>query len=157
MNERRLAYQGAVKLAEGEKMDYIANVVLKQQLAEHEQDRKEISLRRRRAQSMAERRAKLASLQPVQAETLASQAQSEQLVTLGAQIELADTQADATEELNETRADAPAELDEAKSAQENEKAPSAPEPRPSAKPATAEATEAVTAGLFGTSGRRRRK
>lgn len=165
MNERRLAYQGAVTLAEEEKTDYIAKVVLEQQLAEHEMDSKDISLRRKRAQTKAAQRARLAAKEIEAAEL---KAQAEQPVQLGAQPEQF-VQSEAQSEqvvqseaqpdqpkLGEPNADAIVDAAEAQiPVEKSEQAP--PKPLPSTKSDRAEATEAVTAGLFGSRGRQRRR
>ncbi|KAF9077824.1 mitochondrial 39-S ribosomal protein L47 (MRP-L47)-domain-containing protein [Rhodocollybia butyracea] len=142
MNERRLAYQGAIKLAEEEKTDHIAKVVLKQQLTEHEDDSKNISVRRLRAQRKAAQRARLAARDTVQTTTVESEAQPEQVVQLEAQAELGEPKASATAEAQPPVA-------------KLEHAP--PKPRSSIKSDRAEATEAVTEGLFGSRGRQQRR
>ncbi|KAF5385636.1 hypothetical protein D9757_005518 [Collybiopsis confluens] len=49
MNERRLAYEGAVQLAEGQKKAHIANIVLQQQLADHKTERQSLVGRQKSA------------------------------------------------------------------------------------------------------------
>lgn len=142
MNERRLAYQGAVKLAEEEKTDHIAKVVLKQQLTEHQDDTKNISVRRLRAQRKAAQIARLAARDTVlQTATVEPEAQLEQLVQLEAQAELDKPKVDATAE-----------------AQPPVQKPKHAPPKPlSIKSGRAEATKAVAEGLFGSRGRQRRR
>ncbi|KAJ4482058.1 mitochondrial 39-S ribosomal protein L47 (MRP-L47)-domain-containing protein, partial [Lentinula aciculospora] len=58
MNERRLAYEGAVKLADEEKTAHITNLVLEKQLAEHQKEREQLFQRQKRARIRAARDAK---------------------------------------------------------------------------------------------------
>ncbi|KAJ3995717.1 mitochondrial 39-S ribosomal protein L47 (MRP-L47)-domain-containing protein [Lentinula boryana] len=154
MNERRLAYEGALKLAEEEKTAHITNLVLKQQLAEHQKER-ELFRRQKRARIRAAREAKRKAEQArkevhitaVQSEVQSSVKQQD-IVTAGP--DSIDNKIDAPEA-------APLhpqsiKTGTAQSAQTIEK----PEQTPKARSSPAEsASEAATAGLFGTRGRRR--
>ncbi|KAK7056767.1 54S ribosomal protein L4 mitochondrial [Paramarasmius palmivorus] len=60
MNERRLAYEGAIELAEQEKQDHLDEVVLQHQVAEYKKDRRRLALRAAREAREAKEKRKAA-------------------------------------------------------------------------------------------------
>ncbi|KAJ3791220.1 mitochondrial 39-S ribosomal protein L47 (MRP-L47)-domain-containing protein [Lentinula aff. detonsa] len=150
MNERRLAYEGALKLAEEEKTAHITNLVLKQQLAEHQKER-ELFRRQKRARIRAAREAKRKAEQArkeIHVAEVQSSVKEQDIVT--AEPDSIDKKIDAPE----ATAQHPQSIKTgtAQSAQTIEK----PEQTPKARSSPVEsASEAATAGLFGTRGRRR--
>ncbi|KAJ3813348.1 mitochondrial 39-S ribosomal protein L47 (MRP-L47)-domain-containing protein [Lentinula lateritia] len=184
MNERRLAYEGAVTLAEEEKMAHLTNLVLKQQTTEYRTEREHLLGRQKRAKMKAVREAKRVKVQAkmeAQAKTEAQvemeaqaktevqaemEAETETEVrtavvqldsergTVTAQPESVEVKTNTPEESAslepvETKTDAPEVV---QSQQVIEKSEQTTKFRPSQ---SESASEAATAGLFGTRGRRR--
>ncbi|GAV99934.1 MRP-L47-domain-containing protein [Lentinula edodes] len=154
MNERRLAYEGAVTLAEEEKMAHVTNLVLKQQTAEYRTEREHLLGRQKRAKMKAIREAKRVKMQAkmeAQAE-MEAQAKTEVQAETETEARTAVVQLDkesASLEPVETKTDAPEVV---QPQQVVEKSEQTPKFRPSQ---SESASEVATAGLFGTRGRRR--
>ncbi|KAJ3715350.1 mitochondrial 39-S ribosomal protein L47 (MRP-L47)-domain-containing protein [Lentinula raphanica] len=159
MNERRLAYEGAMELAEEEKTAHITNLVLKQQLADHQTERTKFLSRQKRARIRAARDAKRKAEQPgekeatatVEVEMIAEETTSEPVAAEG-KVDVPEATAQ-NERIRTTGATASAESSPAaKNAEGSEK----PEQMPKARYSSSEsASEAATAGLFGHSRGRR--
>ncbi|ESK95031.1 54s ribosomal protein l4 [Moniliophthora roreri MCA 2997] len=93
MNERRLAYEGAVKLAEQEKQDHLDRVVLDHQMSQYYKERKQLRWReanreKRQEAKEAKTSAKTAEVEPVSTNvdvTTQAQAHSEGSAQVGSQ------------------------------------------------------------------------
>ncbi|KAE9395080.1 hypothetical protein BT96DRAFT_923105 [Gymnopus androsaceus JB14] len=145
MNERRLAYEGAVKLAEEEKKSHITDLVLKQQLAEHQQEREQLVKRQGEARLKAAEAKEVAEavLEDKVGDDLESADIAEEVTTAGEEVEQV-AESDIGNDVKEAEIKAKAE-----------ETPSTPNVAPR-KSNQESASEAATAGLFGrTRGRRR--
>ncbi|KIK52047.1 hypothetical protein GYMLUDRAFT_208245 [Collybiopsis luxurians FD-317 M1] len=140
MNERRLAYEGAVKLAEEQKTAHTTKLVLQQQLADHQKERQELFGRQRSSRlKLAAKRAaeKRAAKEQEQAEA------AEEIQAVGEAAPLAEVaEAAPTVESVETKEDAP----------ETPKVEAVPSEKPGIKSSPRKlesATDVASAGLFG--------
>ncbi|KAJ4491462.1 mitochondrial 39-S ribosomal protein L47 (MRP-L47)-domain-containing protein [Lentinula edodes] len=174
MNERRLAYEGAVTLAEEEKMAHVTNLVLKQQTAEYRTEREHLLGRQKRAKMKAIREAKRVKMQAqmeAQAEMKAQaktevQAESEtEARTAVVQLDSEQDPVTAQPESVEVKTDTPEESASLEPVETKTDAPEVVQPQQVVekseqttkfRPSQSEsASEVATAGLFGTRGRRR--
>lgn len=144
MNERRLAYEGALKLAEEEKKSHITDLVLEHQLSEHRTEREKLIARQRVARLRAAK-AKEAGLGVVEEGKLGNDTENT------AETEIAvGTQKAASSDIEHDVNEVERKPDATKPAVQS------PKVTPSAKSKEEIASETATAGLFGKRRSRRR-
>lgn len=148
MNERRLAYEGALKLAEEEKKSHITDLVLQHQLSEHRTEREKLIARQRvarlraaKARAAAVEEGKLRNELEITAETEPAGEETQQTASL-------DIQHDPNEV--EAKVDT---MEPVQPSIKDKEAPSSPKVTKSKEEI---ASETATAGLFGKRRSRRR-
>jgi len=147
MNERRLAYEGALKLAEDEKKSYITDLVLKHQLSEHRTEREKLIARQR-----------VARLRAAKARAAAVEGKLENELEITAETEPAGegTQQTASLDIQHDPNEVEAKVDAVEPVQPSIKDKEAPSSPKVTKSKEEIASETATAGLFGKRRSRRR-
>ncbi|THU87038.1 MRP-L47-domain-containing protein [Dendrothele bispora CBS 962.96] len=170
INERRLAFEGALQLAEKEKQDHLDNVVLQHQVAEFKKER--TYLKKRRVY-MEKKQAEIEAAQAARSAEKAAIAAEEKAAEGGSvateSVEHIETVVDVNESPEDARLSSPEpvppvpEKDDSilsspqTSTEEQRAAKAEEEVKPEKSTAPETASEAATAGLFGNvSGRNRR-